>query len=239
MRWLKQWYYFFFSPQRQFCRRVYHLTGLRPANPLLYRMAFTHASASPDIGFNNERLELVGDAVFDVIISEFLYFKYPLKSEGFLTEMRSKIVSRKTINEVARAMDLQDYLETTMSDKHLLQSSTLGNAFEALIGAIYFDLGFKQTKKFVIEHILRIYFDVEELESMTVNFKSKLIQYSQQHNIDIRYETLQEEKTKRGRKYTMGVYLDDQLMGSATAYSKKAAEQTATQQALEKLGQSS
>lgn len=206
-----------------------------PAHLALYQTAFTHASASPEVGFNNERLELIGDAVFDVVVSEYLYFKYPFKSEGFLTEMRSKIVSRKTVNQLAQKMGLQDFIETTMSDKNLLNSSTLGNAFEALIGAVYFDLGFARTKRFIEQQVIRVHFDLEELESMTFNFKSKLIQYGQKHSVTIEYRMLKEERTKHGKRYTMGVFMDDQLMAQSSAHNKKQAEQTASKELYEKL----
>lgn len=235
MKWLHQWYNLLLSPQRKFARQVRQLIGQQPVDLTLYKTAFTHSSASPEVGFNNERLELIGDAVFDVVVSEYLYYKYPFKSEGFLTEMRAKVVSRKTANELAQKMGLQDLVETTMNDKHLLNSSTLGNAFEALVGAIYFDLGFARTKHFIEQRVIRIHFDLDELETRTINFKSKLIQYGQKNSIEIAYRMLQEEKTKQGKRYTMGVFLDDQLMAKATAFNKKQAEQAASKELCEQL----
>lgn len=198
-------------------------------------MAFTHSSATGELGYNNERLELVGDAVFDVIVSAYLYQKYPDKSEGFLTEMRAKIVSRKAINNLAQTMGMQDYVASTLSEKHLRNSSTLGNAFEALIGAIYFDLGHAAAKQFIEEQVLAKHFDLSKLESVTVNYKSKLIQYGQKHAITIRYEMLSEEKTKDGKQYTMGVYFDEALMAKAIAFNKKQAEQAASKIVVEQL----
>ena len=233
---LLQAYQITISPHRQLVRQIRRLTGLVPHRILLYKMAFTHSSASPEAGFNNERLELIGDSVFDVVVTEYLYYKYPFKSEGFLTEMRAKIVSRKTINEVARKMGLQDYVTTTMTDRHLMNSSTLGNALEALIGAVYMDRGFSGAKRFIRKKLLRSHFNLEELEQTVFNFKSRLIQYGQKNNIPVAYEQLKEIKTKQGKKFTMGVFFNGELIAQHTAPNKKHAEQEASREAWDKLG---
>lgn len=201
-----------------------------------YKTAFTHASVSAEAGFNNERLELIGDAVYDVVVSEYLYFRYPFKDEGFLTEMRSKMVSRRTVNQLAQNMGLQHYLESTLTNKNLLNSSTLGNAFEALIGAIYFDRGFRSARWFIRNKVIKAHFDISDLEEVTMNFKSKIIHYAQKNGIPFEYRMLNEEQTRQGKQYTMGLYLKGEMVAKHTAFNKKAAEQEASRIALEKLG---
>ena len=201
---LRQLYNITLSPHRKFARSIRHLTGLIPNRLNWYKTAFTHASVSAEAGFNNERLELIGDAVYDVVVSEYLYFRYPFKDEGFLTEMRSKMVSRRTVNLLAQNMGLEHYLESTLTNKNLLNSSTLGNAFEALIGAIYFDRGFHKARWFIRNMVIKTHFDISEMEEVTMNFKSKIIHHAQKHGIPFEYRMLNEAQTRQGKRYTMG-----------------------------------
>ena len=113
--------------------------------------------------YNNERLEFLGDAILGAIIGEYLFKKYPNKDEGFLTQLRSKIVNRKNLHELALKFGINNFLKTNLSKKDKLKSSAYGDAFEALIGALYLDLGYEQTKKFVVNKIVKLHIDLVEL----------------------------------------------------------------------------
>lgn len=216
-------------------RNLYRLLGLVPENYSLYKIAFTHSSFTSEIGTNNERMELLGDAVFDVVVSEYLYHKYPFRNEGFLSEMRAKIVSRKQINLLAKKIGLQHFIETTLSEPALLKSSTIGNAFEALIGAIYLDKGFGKCKRFIERQVLNIHFEVDSLENKVVNFKSKMFHFVQKNDKKIEFITIDEETTEQGKIYTVNLLVDNELIAQGKGFNKKSAEQHASENACIRL----
>lgn len=236
MRFFRQLYNRWFSPQRTFALKLRHLLGFTPAYLHLYKVAFTHSSSAPDVRENNERLELLGDAVYDLVVSEFLYHKYPFQNEGFLSEMRSKLVSRREINLLAQKMGLEEFLESNLTNRNLQKSSTLGNAFEALIGAVYFDQGFRRAQRFVVQKVLAVHFEMEEVETKVVNFKSHILHYAQTHELNLEFRMLEEVQTKTGKRFTMALFLNDKQMAESTATNKKAAEQDAARKTLEGLG---
>lgn len=185
---------------------------------------------------NNERLELLGDAVIDLVIADYLFKKYPYKSEGFLTEMRSKIVSREQLNRVAIKIGLNEMLKVRKGGADLSKSSVLGNALEALVGALYVDYGYDKAFKFFMNKIMKTHFDIGDLESLVVNFKSKVIEWAQKNGKDAKFEML-EEKEHRGKKqYRMGLMLDNNLISENMDFSKKRAEQKASETACKLLG---
>jgi ribonuclease-3 len=185
---------------------------------------------------NNERLELLGDAVIDLVIADFLFKKYPYKSEGFLTEMRSKIVSREQLNRVALKIGLAEMMKVRKGGADLSKSSVLGNALEALVGAIYVDAGYNKAYAFFMHKIMKPHFDINDLESTVVNFKSKIIEWAQKNGKDAKFEML-EEKEHRGKKqYRMGLFVGSDMIAENIDFSKKRAEQKAAETACKLLG---
>ena len=196
------------GPEKVFCRKLRSITGLAPINYNVYKLAFQHSSIHNSVHTNNERLELLGDAVIDLVIADFLFKKYPYKTEGFLTEMRSKIVSREQLNRVALKIGLGEMMQIRKGGTDLTKSNVLGNALEALVGAIYVDAGYTQASRFFMHKILIPHYEIAELESVVVNFKSKIIEWAQKNGRDIKFDLIEEHELKGKRMYKMGLFLD-------------------------------
>jgi ribonuclease III len=224
------------GPEKVFCQKLRSITGLAPINFDVYKLAFQHSSIHNSVHTNNERLELLGDAVIDLVIADFLFKKYPYKSEGFLTEMRSKIVSREQLNRVALKIGLGEMMQIRKGGTDLTKSNVLGNALEALVGAIYVDAGYTNASKFFMHKILIPHYEIAELESVVINFKSKIIEWSQKNGRDIKFDLIEEHELKGKRMYKMGLYLDTELIAEDIDYSKKRAEQKASEIGCRKLG---
>lgn len=234
MRRIKTFYNRYFSADRQFARALYELTGYTPANLSIFHLAFKHSSKSSQIYGSNERLEFLGDAVLDTVISEYLFKKYPLRGEGFLTEMRAKIVNRKRLGSIGENLVLQDLLDY---DKGYVKvnSTILGNALEALIGAIYLDGGYEVSKTFVFDKMVTPYIDLEELRRDDINFKSRLFEWAQRFDRALTFEVLEEKVQKNIRIFIVGAYVDGQLLGQGRGRSKKEAQKGAAKKVYIKL----
>lgn len=212
-----------------------NILGYKPRYLPFYISAITHRSQSDLISNNNERLEFLGDAFIGSIVGEYLFKKYPTRHEGYLTEMRSKIVSRVSLNEIALRMGLQKIVRFNKNDKMLRRSHIFGNALEALVGAIYLDVGFDKTRKFILKQVLATFIDMEELEVTEYNFKNKLYTWAQRGGRHIEFVTIS-EKMEAGRKvFTVGIEVDGDMFMKATGYTKKEAGQTAAQKAMERV----
>lgn len=212
-----------------------NVLGYKPRYLPFYISAITHRSQSDLVSTNNERLEFLGDAFIGSIVGEYLFKKYPTRHEGYLTEMRSKIVSRVSLNEIALRMGLQKIVRFNKNDKMLRRSHIFGNALEALVGAIYLDVGFDKTRKFILKQVLATFIDMEELEVTEYNFKNKLYTWAQRGGRHIEFVTIS-EKLEAGRKvFTVGIEVDGDIFMTATGYTKKEAGQTASQKAMEKV----
>lgn len=225
---------------KSFIKSLKNLLGFKPGNTSLYQQAFRHHSASTryDIKegrISNERLEYLGDAVLSSIIAEVLFTTYPTRGEGFLTEVRAKIVSRENLCELARKMGLEVFLEYDKSIRGNPQiiRALSGNAFEALIGAIYLDKGYNFTRKFIKQRILHPHVDIQHMAEKEINFKSKLIEYCQKNKKLIDFETLEERKQGKQKSYLVRVVIDGDELGRGEDFSKKKAEQVAAQRACE------
>ncbi len=210
-----------------------NVLGFTPRHTELYRIALTHRSSSAvDHGhrINNERLEYLGDAMLGAIVAEFLYKKYPLQGEGFLTEMRSKIVSRKSLGSLARRLGLPELVEHQKGQEGSFKSLG-GDAFEALIGAIYLEKGFRFTRKLIIEKMLCTYLNVDELAHTDWNFKGKIIDWGQKNRKKVSFEVVRTYmRDREGRKeYECLVKIDGQPQQSAIGYTIKSAEQLAAE----------
>lgn len=182
---------------------------------------------------NNERLEYLGDAILSTIVAEYLFKKYPTQKEGFLTKMRSKIVKRKTLNKVAESMGLDMILSEY--SQGIMSQSMLGNALEALVGAIYIEYGYSKTRNYVIEHILMQHLDVHELEVLDDNYKSLLLEWSQKHGNEVEYKLLSKTKLNKRDRFKVGVNINGKQIAFAEDFNKKSAEQTASSLVLKKL----
>jgi len=212
-----------------------NLLGFKPGYLPFYVSALTHKSFNSENLTNNERLEFLGDAYIGSVVGEYLFMKYPAEDEGFLTEMRSKIVSRQSLNNIALKMGLHKLVRYNSFDRLLGRSHIFGNALEALVGAIFLDKGYKTTSKFLKEKLIGTYVDVDELEITEFNFKNRLYTWSQKNNYHIDFTTV-EESYQAGRKvFKVAITVEDQFFIEATGYTKKQASQTAAQKALDYL----
>ncbi len=234
---LKIFNYFFSTKNKVLAHRVHEITGIAPANASIYRMAFNHrAGASKQDAKNqsNERLEYLGDAVLSLVVGEYLFQKYPYANEGFLTKMRARIVQRKSLNSLAVSLQLDEIMQEYNNTR--ISNTMLGNALEALVGAVYLENGFDRSKHFIINKIIRPYIDFEELENHDDNYKSRLLEYCQKENKIVEFQLI--EKTKQNKRdcFKVAVLVDNVSYGTAEEYNKKSAEQIASQKALKKIG---
>lgn len=241
-------YKLYLSPDRVYVRSLRNLLGFVPGNMRLYRMAFRHRSAAVPIKDakngaknSNERMEFLGDAVLGSVVAALLFKQYPYKGEGFLTEMRSKIVSRVNLNQLARKMGLDELIEydSRIVGFHGKQSSMLGDAFEALIGAVYLDKGYAKTQDFILDRIIEPLVDIQNLENTETNFKSRLIEWCQQYNKEIEFRLVKNEEGESNKLFTMEVWIDGELQGIGREYNKKKAEKLAAEKAYERLNATS
>jgi ribonuclease III len=194
-----------------------------------------HRSRLEELAQNNERLEFLGDAILGSIIAEYLFKRYPNQPEGYLTELRSRIVRRETLNNVAMRMGLNKLVQYNQNDRGLSRSHIFGNALEALIGAVYLDRGFTRTRKFILTQVIKPYVDIEHMESTDTNYKNQLLSWAQKQGFVLTFDTL-DEKTEGSRKvFSVGVMLDGELVATGNGFNKKEAGQVAAQKALETL----
>jgi ribonuclease-3 len=234
---IKKFYNYYLSQDKAFARRMKELLGFVPANLHLFKLAFLHKSTTNDKHVqsqNNERLEYLGDAVLGTIVAEYLFKKYPASDEGFLTKMRSKIVKRKSLNKIAEKMGLDFYLSEYNNNR--LSRSMMGNALEALMGAIYLEAGYTGTRRYIVNKMLRNYLDVHELETYDDNYKSQLLEWCQKHNKIVTYRVIAKYKHDKRDRFKVAVMVDDEKMAVADDFNKKSAEQMASGRALLALG---
>ncbi len=209
------------------------LLGFSPSNISLYNQAFSHSSNKETV--NNERLEFLGDAVLGVVVAEYLFKLFPYKGEGFLTQVRSKIVNGNNLHQLAIKLGLDNYLKTNLTKTETVKSSAYGDAFEALIGAIYLDKGFLTCKKFIIHKIIKLHVDIDELVSTDTDYKSQLQIYIQKNKLHLEYRLLSEIQKGKERIYTVQVFINEKPYVTFEHYSKRVAEQKAAQLTLEQL----
>ncbi len=237
MRFVLRFYNYYFSKDKLFARRLKSILGFTPANLRIFILAFSHKSGSSEKGYaiqNNERLEYLGDAVLGTIVAEYLFKKYPNSDEGFLTKMRSKIVKRKSLNKIGDKMGLDVLLAEYNNTR--LSRSMLGNAVEALVGAIYLECGYKETMHFVVRKMLRNYVNVHDLERFDDNYKSQLLEWCQKNGQTVNYKLLARYKFEKRDRFKVAVMVDGQKIATADDFNKKSAEQMASEKAMVALG---
>ncbi len=207
-----------------------------PNDIFLYKTALSHRSIREGADENNERLEFLGDAVLSTIVAHYLFRKYPYKGEGFLTEMRSKMVNRQQLNDIGIKMGLKKVTFYNKQDNSLKISQIFGNTLEALIGAIYLDKGYNKTRYWVEKYVILPYLFIDDLEIIEINIKNKLYGWANKNGKVLEFETLNERFENGRRIFTIGAIVDGKLIAQGKGYNKKDASQVAAQLAVEKLG---
>lgn len=220
-----------FSKDKKLYFSIKNILGFYPKNIFLYKLAFKHKSVvSKKAGFkrNNERLEYLGDSVLSTSVAYFLFKKYPTQAEGFLTEMRSKIVSRASLNKLAKKMRINKLVDINPHGNSIFKSAD-GDAFEALIGAIFLDKGYDFAQKVIIERIIKVHLDIDEIEYREWNYKSKLIDWGQKNKKKVNFEIVQTLQEGHKKEYTVEVFIEGQPRGRGVEHSIKSAEQLAAE----------
>lgn len=234
-------YKLYFSPQKAYFKKLKNILGFVPGNIRLYQMAFRHKSVAKPIKEgvknSNERLEFLGDAVLGSVIAELLFKLYPYKDEGFLTEMRSKIVSRANLNQLSRKLGFNELIEfdARMISYPNKQGSLLGDAFEALIGAVYLDKGYRFTREFLLSRIIKPHIDIHTLEITETNFKSRLIEWCQHNSKDVLFVQIDNPEGESAKMFSVKVVVDGEDCGIGRDFNKKSAEKMAAEKACEFL----
>lgn len=222
--------------EKHFIRSLHSMLGFFPGNLSLYKLAFSHRSLALETAggnrLSNERLEYLGDAVLGAVVAELLFKKYPFKDEGFLTEMRSRIVSREHLKHLAIRIGIDEMLQKDAGPGSY--RSMYGDAFEALIGAIYLDRGYNRTRAFILQRIIRPHVDLAEIESTEKNFKSIILNWGQKEKHQVVFETVSEDV--RSRLITIRLLVDGVERATGSDYVKKKAEQTASEKLCREMG---
>jgi ribonuclease-3 len=219
-----------------FSADLQHLLGYRTRNIVLFQTALNHRSVKDNPTENNERLEFLGDAVIGTVVADYLFKKYPYKGEGFLTEMRSKMVNRAQLNNIAVQMGLRKLTRFNKMDGGLRTSQIFGNTLEALVGAIYLDKKYDFTKKWIVEKMIQPYLFMDDLEQIDINIKNKIIGWALKQGKQIDFVLAGEQLEGRRRLFTINVVLDGEVVASQKGFTKKDASQLAAQKAIEALG---
>ena len=218
-----------------FFSSIKKLIDTKPKNIDIYHTAFTHRSMSKFDNDGNpisyERLEFLGDAILSSIISSFLYGVMPDKNEGYLTQMRSKMVSRKTLNEVGEKIGLRKLIKSRIPERQF-STTLLGDTFESLVGAIYLDLGYHATETFIIEQIINKLMDVEFLEKKISSYKSYMVEYCQKEKKTLKFVVSEDKKESKNKLYGIKIEIDGVYVAKGRATSKKKAEEQASQRAF-------
>jgi ribonuclease III len=229
----------FSSSRKEFYAFIKNLTGFSPLKLKLYDIAFMHKSATSvdSLGnpVNNERLEYLGDAVLGAIVADYLYNRFPGKDEGFLTQLRSRIVNRSFLTQLTFKMELNRFVSSNTSSINET-SHIYGDVFEAFIGAIYLDNGYKAAMKFVVKKVLPEYVDIYELEKSNTNYKSQMIEWGQKNRKNIEFSTINNpEFGSNNQPFISEIFIDGEIAGQGGGFSKKEAQQNAARTALDKL----
>ena len=228
-----------FLKKNRFSHFIYQTTGFTYFDIEIFELALTHRSASIYHGkgysVNNERLEFLGDSILNAIVADYLFEKYPNENEGFLTGLRSRMVNRQSLNELAIKIGLNKQIICHI-DKTNLPPSLLGNTLEAFIGAVFIDKGYKASKNFVIKKLIEPFTDLKKLSCIDTNFKGRIIDWAQKNRNEIEFLCREEIVSSRsGHLFLITLLLDGIEFSNGQAESKKEAEQQASENALRKL----
>lgn len=218
-----------------FFNEIKRIIGFTPKNLYYYKKAFIHRSIKQvdkksGLPLNYERLEFLGDAMLSAIIAAYLFQKTPSGDEGYLTQMRSKIVSREHLNELGKDLDFLRFVKSTVA-KSKFGENIHGNVFEALIGAIYLDRGYNYCEKFIKKRVLDPYVDVLKLEGKITSYKSLFIEWCQKEKKDFKYDVYEDTGKNKVKHFSVKLFLDGKIISKGRATSKKKAEETASKRA--------
>ncbi|MBO7134777.1 MAG: ribonuclease III [Bacteroidales bacterium] len=226
------------SKDEKLRKQLESIIGFKPKDIMLYKMALRHSSANKkqkEIRYNNERLEFLGDSVISTVASAMLYEKYPKAPEGVLSVLRSMLVSRKSLNRVATELDLKRLMQYKEMRDNEVKNLT-GNSLEALVGAIYFDKGYKACETFVRSIFIR-FFDVDNLMKHNSDYKSRLLQYSQKEKFTLLIDTFESmEACEKQYHFETEICINGKFVAIGKGWTKKEAEQMASYDALKFLG---
>ena len=223
--------------ERKLVNAIQTITGYTPSNLSLYKLATLHTSrATESNGFreSNERLEYLGDAILGAAIADYLFKKYPFKDEGFLTEIRSRIVNRDSLNLLARKIGVNQIVQFDQKNAQL-QRVVLGNTLEAIVGAVYLDKGYLRCKKFVIDKLVQPHFNLDVVVQTNLNYKSKIIEWTQRQGKSVKFELVEIKKSRNQKEFAIQVFIDDEPGGIGYGFTKKRAEQDAAMKTCQQL----
>ncbi|MEM7657705.1 MAG: ribonuclease III, partial [Bacteroidota bacterium] len=242
---IRQLYNFYFAKERDLVRTIREISGYTPKEIFLYELALTHSSSidpshkranrSKAVAKGcNERLEFLGDSILDSIIAEYLFKIYPLKDEGFLTEMRSKIVNRKSLNQICKKLQIDLIIRHRQTGS--INESMYGDALEAFIGALYLDLGYIKAKRFIYRRIISPHIHLHTVENQIISHKNKLIEYVQKTKMGLLiFEVIEEIGEGRNKIFRIQAKVGKEVLGVGEGKNKKSAEQRASEDALNRL----
>lgn len=226
------------AKDEEFVMAMKEILGYRPRKVNFYKAAFTHSSLKKidqkGNPVNYERLEFLGDAILGAVIANYLFKKIPKADEGYLTQMRSKIVSREHLNELGKDLDLIKFVNSSVPSSNF-GDNIHGNLFEALIGAIHSDRGYSFTEKFIFRFVIEPYVDIERLEGKITSYKSVLIEWSQKSKKKIKYNVYEDTGNDSLKHFSVKLIIDQDLISKGRATSKKKAEEIASKRAYYKL----
>lgn len=231
MSFIRKAYNSYVSSDKAFAQFIKSVSGVTPVNIALYIQAFSHRSSFQNAKENNERLELLGDSVIDLLVAEYLFKKYPYREEGFITEMRSKIVNRSSLNAVGVRLGLTEKVNWNKKYATTTPKDIAGNTFEALVGALYLDAGLDAARSFMFKRVLKNMIDVDELEATDIDHKSKLFHYAQRLGKKLTFEIASETVKNRRSYFVISLQLDGEEIATGEGFSKKTAEQAAAYKA--------
>tara|TARA_Y100000748_G_scaffold231828_1_gene195833 strand:- start:472 stop:1170 length:699 start_codon:yes stop_codon:yes gene_type:complete len=215
-------------------KAILFLFGFEPVNINLYKLALLHKSKNKNE--SNERLEYLGDAVLNLIVAEYLFKKYPFKDEGFLTKIRSKIVSRNSLNNLGRKVGLKELINFKNVDEFSKNyKSIFGDALEAIIGAVYLDVGFEYCQEYIVKNIIIPYYNFDELVNKTHNFKSKILEWSQKEKKLIKFSTKKIILKNNSSQFESILIIENKEISKGFGNNKKDAEKDASRLACKKL----
>lgn len=225
------------SSDKSLKQAIRAIFGFSPGNMRLYQQALLHRSASEEtlngIRINNERLEFLGDAILDAVAADYLFKTFPTRDEGFLTEMRSKIVSRSMLNRLSQRMGIDQLIRLDNASGAF--KSCNGDAFEALIAAIYMDKGYDFARKIILDRIIGRYFNMDDLVNQEVNFKSRIIEWAQREKRQAHFTVVREVGSGYRKQYVVDLRIDGETVGTGQDFSIKGAEQSAAEKSWLKI----
>lgn len=229
----------YISADKKLITSIKNITGFYPKNIRIYKVALTHKTASAEIKQgvydSNERLEFLGDAILGGVVADFLYKKFPFKDEGFLTKLRSRIVSRENLNKVSMKFGLNEMIDFHFHHSHIVAKSMNGDALEAFIGAIYLDRGFETCKQFIIHQIIKNHIDLDLLETTDKDYKSQLVEWTQKNRKKFEYKVIAEHGKAFEKYYDVQLFIDNEPQTLGNGKNKKTAEQAAAEAFLKSL----